>query len=130
MRSTGRFRAYPEGREPTGEGWQEPPVTQGMPSAEQPSSDEGRRVDGARLMAHLASQPMKNDEEVTDPRHAIVRPDTVDDSVRRRVERRRPAAAPALPPRERPESTMANRPAPGPAHRGRVVGPHRGARVP
>jgi PAS domain S-box-containing protein len=114
-RSTGRFRAYPEqaaGESSPAGDWSDPPVTQGeVPSGE-------RRVDGAGLMAHLASQPFgsSKDDEVTDPRHAIVRPDTIDDSVRRRVARRKPRmeAFEEVPkPVVHDESTMANRPAPG-----------------
>jgi PAS domain S-box-containing protein len=115
--STGRFRAYGgKKNEQTDEGkrtggFDDAPRTVGGPD----STGEGPAVDGARLMAHLASRPLMDDEPVTDPRHAIVRPDSVDERVRERVERRRTKRVkPSAPPPARPEPTIANRPAPGP----------------
>jgi PAS domain S-box-containing protein len=91
--STGRFKSYPEQQkaERTDEelgAFRELPPTSGE-MTDPPK--KRRKVDGARLMAHLASKPRDSggDEEVTDPRHAIVRPDTVDVRVQRRVDRRR-----------------------------------------
>jgi len=89
--STGRFRAYPDKRqERTDEGAGPFAEIASTSSGASPEPPHRKKVDGAALMAHLASQPFNAvDEEVTDPRHAIVRPDTVDAGVQRRVDRRR-----------------------------------------
>lgn len=118
-RATGRFRAYPEGGAPVSDEEDSTPMRRRREDAE-----------GARLMAALASIPVRHDE-ATDPRHAIVRADTIDEEP---PHRRRPATPPASPappshapirrdtaplPAVRPpshddvESTMRHRPSPG-----------------
>jgi PAS domain S-box-containing protein len=116
---TGRFRAYVEGRGPG-----EAPDDE-SPSEPGPPPRIGGPQEGARLMAQLASMPMKrSQEEVTDPRYAIIRAGTIDEDLPRR---RRADSAPftdvpktaehTTPPpstRASEEHTGRNRPAPSP----------------